>query len=80
MCNVSEALYSIVENGGVTLTSIAERIAEKFELTQLQMEELLPENRRPSSPKYDPDKYVERPAGFQNRLGETVTWIQKEDE
>lgn len=56
-CCVSEELYKRIEDGDVTHPNIVKRIQEVFKITDEQAEELLPENYRPSSPKYDPDRY-----------------------
>ena len=56
-CGISEELYKRIEGGDVTHPNIVKRIQEVFKLTDEQAEELLPENHRPSSPKYDPDRY-----------------------
>lgn len=79
VCGVSEDVYKIVENGGVTHPNLAAKIGEAMGLSELQTEELMPENHRPHSDKYEPDKYVERIGEFHPKRGE-VTWIQKEDE
>lgn len=57
-CGVSEVLLKMVENGEVTHPLIVSKIQKFYELTDEEAEELLPENHRPHSPKYDPDKYV----------------------
>ena len=56
-CCISKELYKRIEDGDVTHPNIVKRIQEVFKLTDAQAEELLPENHRPSSPKYDPDRY-----------------------
>ena len=56
-CGISEDLYKMVEAGEVTHKNIVKRIQKVFKLSDEQAEELLPENYRPSSPKYDPDLY-----------------------
>lgn len=55
---VSETLLSIVERGEVTHPKIVEKIQKVYKLTDSEAEELLPENYRKSSPKYDPNKFV----------------------
>ena len=57
ICGISEDLYKLIEGGEVTHKNIVKRIQKVFKLTDEQAEELLPENYRPSSPKYDPDRY-----------------------
>ena len=57
-CGMSEVLFKMVKNGEVTHPNIARRIQKVFGLTDLEAEELMPENRRPHSPKYEPDKFV----------------------
>lgn len=57
-CNVSSGLLAMVERGHVTHPNIVKRIQKFYKLTDREAEELLPENRRPHSPEYDPDKYV----------------------
>ena len=54
-CDISETLLSIVESGGVTVPGIAKRIGECYELSELDIEELMPICRRPHS-----EFYVER--------------------
>lgn len=56
-CCISEGLYNRIEDGDVTHPKIVKCIQKVFKLTDEQAEELLPENHRPSSPKYDPDRY-----------------------
>ena len=55
---VSPGLIELVENGAVTHPLIVERFKELYSLTDIEAEELLPINRRPHDPKYDPDKYA----------------------
>lgn len=56
--NVPFKIIEILESGGVTHPNIVKRIAKAYELTEDEAEELLPENRRPHHPDYDPNKYV----------------------
>ena len=60
-CNgqVSETLVGWLEDDDscVTHPNIVKRIRKAYGLTKDQAELLLPENYRPSSPNYDPDKY-----------------------
>lgn len=59
-CECSEALIFMVENGDVTHPAIARRMQYYYKLTERQYETLIPEIHRPSSPKYEPDKYILR--------------------
>ena len=56
---VSEKLIAMLEDDDTCVThpSIVKRIRKAYGLTKDQAELLLPENYRPSSPNYDPDKY-----------------------
>lgn len=58
-CKCSVTLLSMLESREeeVTHPKIAERIAMQYKLNQEQYESLLPENYRPTSPKYNPDEY-----------------------
>lgn len=58
-CRVSMTLLSWLETSDkeVTHPLIAERIGKKYKLTGAQIEGLMPENHRKSSPNYNPDKY-----------------------
>lgn len=60
-CRISKNLLSMLEScdSDVTHPKIAERIGEAYELTAEQIEKLMPENYRKSSPNYDPDRYRE---------------------
>lgn len=55
---VSDVLIGMVEAGEVTHPLLVKRIQKAYGLTDLEAEELLPKNRRPHDPSYDPDKYV----------------------
>lgn len=59
VCKVSKTLLSMIEASEdvVTHPNIARRIGEKYRLTEAQIEGMMPENYRPSSPEYDPNKY-----------------------
>ena len=57
-CGVSEHLLENIEEGYVTHPKIAEIIGKAYELTEKEIEDLVPENHRKSSDKYEPDKYV----------------------
>lgn len=62
---ISVGLLDMVENGDVTHPNIALRMQKLYGLTDEETEELMPENYRKSSPKYDPDKYkLSEPNGF----------------
>ena len=60
-CNgrVSELLIERLEEDDscVTHPNLVKRIRKAYGLTKDQAELLLPENHRPSSPNYDPDRY-----------------------
>ena len=51
-------LSHVEEDGWVTHPNFVKRIKRYYKLTDEEAETLLPENRRQSSPNYDPDKYV----------------------
>ena len=57
-CGISGALLAMIEDGDVTHPNIVHKIQKVYNLSDLEAEELLPENRRPHGGKYDPDKYV----------------------
>ena len=57
-CGTSRILLGMVENGEVTHPEIVKRIQKQYKLTDIEAEELLPINRRPHHPEYDPDRYV----------------------
>ena len=48
----------MVERGHVTHPNIVKKLKKLYSLTELEAEELLPENRRKHGDCYDPDKYV----------------------
>lgn len=54
---ISETLLSMVEAGEVTHPNIVKKIAKAYGLTKEESYELMPENHRPNSPGYEPDKY-----------------------
>lgn len=58
MTGISPGLIGMVEHGDVTHPKIVEKIKDFFKLTDDEAEELLPKNRRPHDPEYDPDRYV----------------------
>ena len=58
---VPPCILGIVENGGVTHPNFVEKIKAGYRLTDEEAEMLLPECRRPSSPKYDPNHFVYEP-------------------
>lgn len=60
-CGVSNDIIGMVEKGEVTHPTIVAKIAEGYGLTDLEAEELMPKNRRPHGPEYDPYKYVVEP-------------------
>ena len=55
---VSSGPIGMVENGCVTHPKIVEKLQNFYGLTDIEAEELLPKNRRPNDPDYDPDRYV----------------------
>ena len=57
-CGISIALLKMIEEGAVTHPLIVERIQKVYGLTDSEAEELLPINRQPNNPEYNPDKYV----------------------
>ncbi len=59
--DVPACILGIVENGGVTHPNFVEKIKAGYRLTDEEAEMLLPECRRPSSPKYDPNHFVYEP-------------------
>lgn len=50
-------LIGQIEDGWVTHPDIAMKLAKAYELTDEDVKELIPENYRPESKKYDPDRY-----------------------
>ena len=67
-CRISEALVDMVESGQVTHPTIAERMKNEYDLTELETEELIPLNRRSHSGFYNPNQYVSPETTF-NRTG-----------
>jgi len=65
---ISYKLVHILENGGVTHPKIAKRLGRILGLSAKVTEELMPENRRPSSPYYDPLKYMEKSERIQEKV------------
>lgn len=67
-CMASAGLLRMLEEDEdcVTHPRIAERIAKAYRLTPKQAEGMLPENYRPHSPHYDPDRYVEADPEYRN--------------
>lgn len=59
-CKVSQRLIHILENDAeqVTHPQIAKRIGKAYKLNAQQVEGLMPEIHRKSSPNYDPTRYV----------------------
>lgn len=62
---VSSGLIAFIEGGYVTHPVIAKNLQKGYELTDEETEMLMPEIHRKSSPKYEPDKYVELSDGKQ---------------
>lgn len=58
-CEISKSLLELLENSesDVTHPLIAERIGKVYKLTPKQIEELMPEHHRKTSPNYNPDLY-----------------------
>lgn len=58
-CDVSKDMLIMLEScdRDHTLPGIAQRIGKAYKLTEKQTESLMPEHRRPSSPKYNPDLF-----------------------
>lgn len=57
-CGVSAGLISMIERGHVTHPNIVKKLKKLYSLTDIEAEELLPENRRKHGNDYDPDRYV----------------------
>lgn len=57
-CGVSSGLIAMVERGHVTHPNIVKKLKKLYNLTDIEAEELLPENRRKHGDCYDPDLYV----------------------
>ena len=56
-CGVSEMLLRMLEKGDVTHPKIAKKVGIAYELSEEEINELLPLNYRPGE-YYNPDKYV----------------------
>lgn len=58
-CKISKGLLEMLEDYDkeVTHPKIAERVGRAYKLNKAQVEELMPEHYRKSSPNYDPEKY-----------------------
>ena len=58
-CKISATLLSMLErcDQEYTLPKIAERIGMQYQMTEKQIEALMPDHYRKSSPNYDPDMY-----------------------
>ena len=58
-CEISRTLLDLLESSDsdVTCPKIAERIGKAYELDEMQIEGLMPEHHRKSSPNYDPNRY-----------------------
>ena len=61
---VSTDLLGMVERGHVTHPAIAKKIGRVYGLNEKETWELMPENHRPNSPRYDPDMYKEPEDSF----------------
>lgn len=61
LCECSKGTIMYVEEGWTTIPAFAEELGLIFSLTELETEELMPENHRKHSPEYDPLKYVIEP-------------------
>ena len=57
LTGVSSGLLALIEGGYVTHPDIARKVQKGYELTDLETEVLMPEIHRPSSPRYEPNKY-----------------------
>lgn len=55
---VSKGIISMVEAGEVTHPNIVAKLQKFYDLSDIEAEELLPEVRRKSSPRYDPTHFV----------------------
>lgn len=56
-CGVSVEILNLVEQGGITHPKLVKKIQKVYNLSEREAEELMPENYRKSSSKYDPDYY-----------------------
>ena len=58
-CKISRTLLGMLEASDqeVTHPKIAAQVAKVYKLTKAQMESMMPEHYRESSPNYDPDLY-----------------------
>lgn len=66
ICGVGGPVLAILEDGGVTHPNIVKKVQSFFKLTDEEAELILPKNRRPHDPEYDPDKFVD-PRDIYNR-------------
>ena len=57
-CRISSYLLQLLEDGAVTTPKLVPQIAEAYNLSELEAEELMPEHMRPHGDDYDPDRYV----------------------
>lgn len=57
MTGVSSGLLGLIEGGYVTHPDIARKVQKGYELTDEETEMLMPEIHRPSSSRYEPDKF-----------------------
>ena len=65
---VSKNLLELVENGSVTHPDIARQIGEAYCLSEDDILELMPKNRRSGREGYDPDKYKLPPSHNGKRM------------
>lgn len=58
-CKISKTLLEMLESNDQEIThpKIAERVSRAYKLTRAQMEGLMPEHYRKSSPNYNPTLY-----------------------
>lgn len=67
-CGVSVEILNLVEQGGITHPKLVNKIRKVYKLTEREAEELMPENYRKSSSKYDPDLYKVNEVPFAKSL------------
>lgn len=65
---ISGQLLDILERGGVTHPNIVKRIQKVYGFTDDEVIMLLPKNRRPGHPEFDPDHYVLQADEFMSKL------------
>ena len=71
MIDVGSHLIEMIEQGHVTHPIIARKMQKLYSLTDLEMEELLPENKREHSHEYEPDRYINTIAGAFNKYSKS---------